>query len=189
MPQNTHVQHAPTDLVSDASRLLDLGGLAVDRIESDAFGGRVVHLVTIQEIYAHLLVFYAIRALINQVAEPTQLDPDRLSFIRTLRVIHRQVTDQGACSPKRLAVALIEATAEILACLNKRRLRVNPRVIKRKMSKRPLKRAGHRDTPQPQAPPADTITITITSPSRTGPRNDGPSPRIRAPTLIKWHCV
>jgi len=28
----------------DASRLLDLGGLAVDRIESDTFGGRMVHV-------------------------------------------------------------------------------------------------------------------------------------------------
>ena len=37
------------DWVSDASRLLDLGGLAVDRVESDAFGGRVVHLVTADE--------------------------------------------------------------------------------------------------------------------------------------------
>jgi transposase len=49
LPQNTHVQHAQTDLVSDASRLLDLSGLAVDRIESDAFGGRVVHIVTADE--------------------------------------------------------------------------------------------------------------------------------------------
>jgi len=35
--------------VSDASRLLDLGGLAVDRVASDAFGGRVVHVVTADE--------------------------------------------------------------------------------------------------------------------------------------------
>ena len=37
------------DSVSDASRLLDLGGLVVDRVESDTFGGRVVHLVTADE--------------------------------------------------------------------------------------------------------------------------------------------
>jgi len=40
------VQHVQTESVSDASRLLDLDGLAVDRVESDAFGGRVVHVVT-----------------------------------------------------------------------------------------------------------------------------------------------
>ena len=49
MSQRTHVCHVQKGSVSDASRLLDLGGLAVDRIESDTFGGRVVHLVTVDE--------------------------------------------------------------------------------------------------------------------------------------------
>jgi transposase len=47
--QRTHGCHVQSGLVSDASRLLDLGGLAVDRIEPDAFGGRLVHLVTADE--------------------------------------------------------------------------------------------------------------------------------------------
>ena len=34
------------DSESDASRLLDLGGLVVDRIELDTFGSQVVHLLT-----------------------------------------------------------------------------------------------------------------------------------------------
>ena len=49
MPQRTHVCHVQKDSGSDASRLLDLGGLAIDRIESDTFGGRVVHVVTADE--------------------------------------------------------------------------------------------------------------------------------------------
>ena len=49
MFQRTHVCHVQIDSVSDASRLLDLGGLAVDRVASDAFGGRVVHVVTADE--------------------------------------------------------------------------------------------------------------------------------------------
>ncbi len=49
LSQNTHVKYVQTDSVSDVSLLLDLGGLAVDRIESDAFGGRVVHVVTADE--------------------------------------------------------------------------------------------------------------------------------------------
>jgi hypothetical protein len=44
--QRTHVQHVQKGLVSDASRLLGLEGLEVQRVESDAFGGRVVHVVT-----------------------------------------------------------------------------------------------------------------------------------------------
>jgi len=47
--ERTRIPHVQKDLVSDASRLLDLGGLAVDRVASDAFGGRVVHLVTADE--------------------------------------------------------------------------------------------------------------------------------------------
>ena len=40
MLQRTHVCDVQIDSVSAASRLLDLGGLAVDRVASDAFGGR-----------------------------------------------------------------------------------------------------------------------------------------------------
>jgi len=45
----TRIAHVQKDSVSDASRLLDLDGLAVRRVESDAFGGRVVHVVTADE--------------------------------------------------------------------------------------------------------------------------------------------
>jgi hypothetical protein len=53
-----------------------------------------------QEIWALLLTHYAIRDLICQAAEEADIDPDRLSFIRSLRVIRRQVTDQAAFSPR-----------------------------------------------------------------------------------------
>ena len=53
-----------------------------------------------QEIWALLLTHYAIRDLICQAAEQADIDPDRLSFIRSLRVIRRQVTDQAAFPPQ-----------------------------------------------------------------------------------------
>ncbi len=76
---------------------------AFDELKTHQRGaGRVLRSkspdMVIQEIYAHLLVFYAIRALINRVAEPAGLDPDRVSFIRSLRVVRRLVTGQGAFS-------------------------------------------------------------------------------------------
>ena len=55
--------------------------------------------MVVQEIYAHLLVYFAIRSLINRAAEGEELDPDRVSFIASLRVVRRQVTDQAAFSP------------------------------------------------------------------------------------------
>jgi hypothetical protein len=53
-----------------------------------------------QEIWALLLTHYAVRHLMLEAADDTGSDPDRLSFIRSLRVIRRQVTDQAAFSPQ-----------------------------------------------------------------------------------------
>jgi hypothetical protein len=53
-----------------------------------------------QEIWAFLLTHYAIRDLICQAADEAGADPDRLSFIRSLRIIRRQVTDQAGFSPQ-----------------------------------------------------------------------------------------
>jgi Insertion element 4 transposase N-terminal/Transposase DDE domain len=52
-----------------------------------------------QEVYAHLLVHYAIRALMHQAALDADLDPDRLSFVRSLRIVRRQLIAQAAFSP------------------------------------------------------------------------------------------
>jgi hypothetical protein len=53
-----------------------------------------------QEIWAFLLTHYAIRHLMCEAADQADVDPDRLSFMRTLRLIRRQVTDQAAFSPR-----------------------------------------------------------------------------------------
>ena len=42
---------------------------------------------------------YAIRALLLDAADPAGYDPDRMSFIKGLRVVRRQVTDQAAITP------------------------------------------------------------------------------------------
>ena len=52
-----------------------------------------------QEVWAHLLVHYALRAVMHTAALAEDLDPDRLSFIRTLRVVRRQVIAAPAVSP------------------------------------------------------------------------------------------
>ena len=53
-----------------------------------------------QEVWAMLLVHHAIRRLMHQAALGADLDPDRLSFVRSLRVVRRQVTSgQAALSP------------------------------------------------------------------------------------------
>lgn len=52
-----------------------------------------------QEIWGLLLTHYGIRHLMREAADQAELDPDRMSFIRALRVIRRQVTGQAAFSP------------------------------------------------------------------------------------------
>ena len=47
MVQGTQVEHGSGGVSVDASRLFDLEGLAVERVETDEAGGRVVHLVTV----------------------------------------------------------------------------------------------------------------------------------------------
>ncbi len=52
-----------------------------------------------QEIYGFLLVHHALRDVMHHTAHQAGLDPDRLSFTRTLRIARRHVTDQAAFSP------------------------------------------------------------------------------------------
>ncbi|MBT2505845.1 IS4 family transposase [Streptomyces sp. ISL-98] len=52
-----------------------------------------------QEIYGFLLVHHALRDVMHTTAREAGLDPDRLSFTRTLRIARRHVTDQAALSP------------------------------------------------------------------------------------------
>lgn len=53
----------------------------------------------LQELYGLLVTHYAIRKLMTEAADQAGLDPDRLSFTRTLNIVRRQVTAQAAFSP------------------------------------------------------------------------------------------
>jgi hypothetical protein len=52
-----------------------------------------------QEIYGYLLTHYAISALICQAATEADIDPDRVKFLRTVRVVRRRIADPAAFSP------------------------------------------------------------------------------------------
>jgi IS4 transposase len=53
-----------------------------------------------QELWGLLLTHYAIRSLMAEAAQSAGIDPDRLSFMRSINVVRRQVTDQAAFSPQ-----------------------------------------------------------------------------------------
>lgn len=52
-----------------------------------------------QEIYGYLLTHYAISALICRAATEADIDPDRVKFKRTVRLVRRRLADPAAISP------------------------------------------------------------------------------------------
>jgi len=52
-----------------------------------------------QEVWALLLTHYSIRHLMCRAADEADIDPDRLSFMRALRIIRRQVTRSAEFPP------------------------------------------------------------------------------------------
>ncbi len=111
-----------------------------------------------------LCVHYAIRALICAAAREGGVDPDRLSFTRAMRAARRSVR-RSSGERASLANGLAHATAEILhELLPHRRLRANPRVVKRKMSKFGVKRAVHRNWPRPTKPTREAVRALAAAP-------------------------
>jgi hypothetical protein len=95
-----------------------------------------------QEIQGLLLAHYVIRALMNEAARQNGVPPRRLSFTGTLKVLRCRLPEcpKGRAGLRRwYENVLAEVGEEVLP---QRRNRINPRVIKRKMSKWRKKRHG-----------------------------------------------
>jgi len=78
--------------------------LTFDEIEIHQTGGdRVLRSkspqLVKQEIWGLLLTHYAIRHVVKDAADTVDIDPDRLSFIRSFRAIRRQIPGQAGFSP------------------------------------------------------------------------------------------
>ncbi len=104
----------------------------------------------IQELYALLIAHYAVRFAMHEAALLTASDPDRLSFTHALQVIHEAIAEFQMTATELLPRLYQRMLHDIAAGrLPARRLRTNPRVVKRKMSKFRLKRPEHYHWPQP----------------------------------------
>lgn len=107
----------------------------------------------LQEIYGLLVAHMAVRTLMAEAAAKYDLDPDRLSFTGALQVISRAIPRMQAAKTELLPVFYDIMLDEIASQLNPpRRNRINPRVIKQKMSNFGCKRPEHYKTKQPQIP-------------------------------------
>lgn len=102
----------------------------------------------LQELYAFSLAHFVTRALMLRAAEPVGLDVDRLSFTGCLQILQNRLPECAGRSAETLAewydALLWEMQQEVI---EPRRNRVNPRVIKRKMSRWNKKRPEHRGIP------------------------------------------
>jgi hypothetical protein len=111
-----------------------------------------------QELYALSLGHYVTRALMAEAARPRGLDPERLSFLGCLQILQCRLPEAAG----RRAAGLREWYEGLLQEMNQEILpartnRVNPRVVKRKMSKFKKKGPQHRPVP----PLAKTFTETV----------------------------
>lgn len=101
-----------------------------------------------QELYALSLAHFVIRSLMFAAASSASIDVDRLSFVGCFRILQCRLPEcdsRTTCSLNQWYQALL---AEMLTeQIGPRRNRINPRVIKRKMSKWNKKQPHHRKPP------------------------------------------
>jgi hypothetical protein len=107
----------------------------------------------IQEVYALLIAHYAVRCLMHEAAVHAGLDPDRVSFTHALNVLQAAIPEFQMTAPEDWPRLYERLLADLAARpLPERRLRTNPRVVKRKMIPRyRAKRPEHFGWPQPAA--------------------------------------
>lgn len=114
----------------------------------------------LQELYGLLLAYNAVRFLMHEAAVSVDIDPRRLSFIHAVRVLRETAPLMRAAPASRLPTlyrAMIHHVAQ--GRLPPRANRINPRVVKKKMSNFGKKRPEHRRPPQPQRPFEQSVVI------------------------------
>jgi len=114
-----------------------------------------------QELYALSIGHFVVRALMLEAAQQENLDVDRLSFTGCLQILQARLPECDSTTTQGLnqwyQLLLAEMAREKI---EPRRNRVNPRVVKRKMSKFAKKRPQHRRPPPLKKTFVETVVIT-----------------------------
>jgi hypothetical protein len=116
----------------------------------------------IQEIYAMSLGHFVIRSLMFEAAGSAGLDPDRLSFLGCFQILKCRLPECNSATPRRFAEwyrGLLWEMQQERTDDEVRRNRINPRVVKRKMSKFKKKRPEHRRVPPLNKAFMDTVVM------------------------------
>lgn len=138
--------------------------LAFDEIKTH-LNGRAVPIRSkapsgvVQEIYGLVLAHYVVRRVMHDAAVVASQDPDRLSFLDSLRVLQCQLPESPAATPETWYQRLLREVRRQV--LRPRRDRWYARVIKRKMSNWLKKRSEHQHPPQPTKPFREAVVLLI----------------------------
>jgi hypothetical protein len=114
----------------------------------------------IQEIYAMSPGHFVIRSLMVEAAAMVDLAPDELSFTGCFQILKCRLPECDSKTPATFE-AWYRGVLWEMQCerTDPRRNRVNPRAIKRKMSKWKKKRPEHRHLPPLKKPFSETVVM------------------------------
>src|SRR6516164_5493973 len=116
----------------------------------------------VQELYALSLGHFVTQALRVAAARQEPIDPDRISFTGTLRVLRCRLPECASCQPAALALWYRRLLWEISGqTIEPRRPRINPRVVKHQISNYAKKHPYHRGTPSARKPFLETVDMLI----------------------------
>jgi hypothetical protein len=116
----------------------------------------------IQEIYALSLGHFVTRALMFAAATIVGLDPDRLSFLGCFQILKCRLPECPSATPQSFEAwyaGLLWEMQQERTDDEVRRNRINPRVVKRKMSKFKKKRPEHRRLPPLRKTFVETVVM------------------------------
>lgn len=114
----------------------------------------------VQEVYGLLLAHYLVRAVMTEAAATRELAPTRLSFVSALRIIRETLPDFQRTARADHPILYQALLADLAAAtLPPRANRLNPRVVKQKMSTFPVKRPAHCHWPQPTKSFRDAVVL------------------------------
>jgi hypothetical protein len=137
--------------------------LSIDELKTHEMERPVLRSQTpagvVQEIYGLLLAHYVLRTLMFEAAQTLPLSPLRLSFTGTLKILRCRLPECPRCEPgrRRWWAHLVQEIAQ--ETIPPRRNRINPRVIKQKMSRWLKKRPPHYHWPQPTKPFRQSVVM------------------------------
>jgi hypothetical protein len=120
-------------------------------------------VLVLQELYALLLAHYALRALAKHSADTKGLDPDRVSFTESIRVLKSGLNLSPFLTPDSSDRAIKRLHAELVnrhRLLPPRRLRFNCRVVKHICTRFRCKKPEHKSVKLPASTTFADLLVT-----------------------------